>query len=124
MEGVMTPEQRLALAETVARELNSISVRVGGRNRQFTVQGADPGEVKKTYAYLCAVRDLPKTLQLIKALQTSAFAQRTRRTEGYYRIIEQVFTRHLSRLKVEDVIDVLGWACRLQIYQRQVGHRA
>jgi hypothetical protein len=115
----MTTERRLTLADTIARELNTTTVRVGARDRQFRVQGADPNEVKKTYSFLCATRDMAKTMRLVQALQTSAFAQRTRRTEGYYRIIQQVFERHLSRLSVDEAIDVLGWACRLQIYHRR-----
>jgi hypothetical protein len=114
----MTAEERLALAETVAQELNSISVRLGARDRPFTVQGADPNEVKKTYSFLCATRDVARTLTLVKALQTSAFAQRSRRTAGYYRIIQQVLEGRLSKLPVPEAIDVLGWACRLQNYHR------
>ena len=116
----MTVEQRLTLADTIARELNTISVRVGARDRPLLpVRGADPNEVKKIYSFLCATRDMAKTLQLVRALQTAAFAQRSRRTEGYYRVIQQVFERYLSRLSVDEAIDVLGWACRLQIYHRR-----
>lgn len=114
----MTIEQRLALADIVARELNTITVCVGARDRPLSIQGADPNEVKKICSFLCATRDVAKTLGLVRALQTSAFAQRSRRTEGYYRIIQQVIERHLSRLSVDEAIDVLGWACRLQIYHR------
>jgi hypothetical protein len=115
----MTVEQRLALAATVAQELNTTTARVGTRNKPLSVQGADPNEVKKTYAFLCTTRDMTKTLGLVKALQTSAFCERSHRTEGYYRIIQQVIERRLSRLAVDEAINILGWACRLQIYHRR-----
>jgi hypothetical protein len=117
----MTIEQLLALADTIARELNTTTVRVGPSDRPLLVQGADANEVKKTFSFFCATRDLAHTLKLTQALQKSPFAQRTRRTEGYYRIIQQVIERHLSRLSADEALKVLGWACRLQTYYQLKG---
>lgn len=111
----MTTEERLELAERVAYALNTATAQ--GRDRQMTVKGADPNEVKKTFAFLRAARSVSHTLQLVKALQQSAFAQRSRRVEGYYRIIEQVLKQHgFASMPIEDALAVLGWACRLQTY--------
>ncbi len=98
----MTPEQHLQKAQQLAQALSDV----------------DDNEVKKLYSFLCRQRQIAALHQLVKALPTSPFKDRSGRTQGYYSRMAQVIPHHLSEtMDVNDAIQILGWACRLLKYE-------
>jgi hypothetical protein len=110
----MSIEERLKFAEKIAKEMNSATIEVGSKDKRLLVRGIDDNELKKMYAFLCKHKDINKLFNLIESLIKSPYAQRSRRTEGYYRNIQNILQRNKLKLpSSEEVIFILGWVCRL-----------
>lgn len=98
----MTPEQHLQKAQQLAQALSDV----------------DDNEVKKVYSFLCRQRQIAVLHQLVKALPTSPFKDRSGRTQWYYSRMAQAIPRHLPEtIDVNDAIQILGWTCRLLKYE-------
>ncbi|MGA2402982.1 MAG: hypothetical protein ABSG91_14960 [Syntrophobacteraceae bacterium] len=100
-------------AERLRKVLTEARTRVGKGDRTFTVDGVDPNEVKKIYAYLCTHNNLAMLRDLLQILPTSSLC-RTNRTAGYYQNIRLAFdSEGVYDLSVADAKAIIGWACRL-----------
>lgn len=98
----MTTEQHLQKAQQLAQALVDV----------------DDNEVKKIYGFLCSQRQMSALHQLVKALPTSPFKDRSRSTPRYYSRMKEVIPRYLPEtMDVNDAIQILGWACRLLKYE-------
>ncbi len=98
----MTTEQHLQKAQQLARALADV----------------DDNEVKKVYGFLRHQRQVSTLHELVRALPTSPFKNRSRRTLGYYSQIQKVIPQHLPiTMEINDAIQILGWACRLLKYE-------
>lgn len=109
----MEPQEHIKLAHALCQRLRSASTLIGPRDRQRTVRGADPNELKKLHTFLIKHHDPAKLRKLIEKLPNSNFARRSGSTEGYYKNIQSALGAEFYRLKAEDAVFVLGWACRL-----------
>lgn len=98
----MTTEQHLQKAQQLARALANV----------------DDNEVRKVYGFLAHQRQMSALHELVKALPTSPFKNRSGKTPGYYSQMQKVIPLHLpTMMEVNDAIQILGWACRLLKYE-------
>ncbi len=110
---MMEPQEHIKRAQELCQRLRSATVQVGPRDRQRTVRGADPNELKKIYAFLLKHRDPNKLRKLLEKLPSSNFARRSAVTEGYYKNIHTALGPEFYRLDNIDAALILGWMCRL-----------
>jgi len=100
-------------AEHLANALQNAKEVVGRGSRSFVVEGTDPNELKKVYAFFCHHNELRQMRQLLEKLPESALC-RTNRTRAYYKNIDSAFRNvGVYDLSVDDAKAVIGWACRL-----------
>lgn len=98
----MTTEQHLQKARQLSQALADV----------------DDNEVKRVYSFLCRQHQMSELHQLIRALPTSPFKDRSKSTPHYYRRMQEVIPRHLPEtMGTNDAIQILGWACRLLKYE-------
>jgi len=106
-------KQMIEKAERLAREFKRSYYRVGKGDRSFKIEGVDPNEVKKVYAYFCHTNSLKRLKALLDKLPDSAMC-RTNKTKGYYSNIRGSLEKQkIYNLTVTEAKAVFGWACRL-----------
>ncbi len=110
---MMEPQEHIKRAQELCQRLRNATVQVGPRDRQRSVRGADPNELKKIYAFLLKHREPQKLRKLLEKLPSSNFAKRSGLTEGYYKNIHTALGSEFYRLDKDDAIYILGWMCRL-----------
>lgn len=110
---MMEPQEQIKYARKLCQRLRDATVQVGPRDRQRSVRGTDPNELKKIFAFLLKHRDLNKLRKLLEKLPSSNFARRSAVTEGYYKNIQATLGHEFYRLDKTDAVFILGWMCRL-----------
>jgi hypothetical protein len=102
----MTTEQHLQKAQRLAQALADV----------------DDNEVRKVYGFLAHQHQMSALHELVKALPTSPFKNRSGKTPDYYSQMQKVIPLHLPvTMEVNDAIQILGWACRLLKYEKFKG---
>jgi len=132
----MKPQQRLKLANNLAKKLNNVEVAPERRRGDKVIPaeyGVDDNQLGALVSYLLMrknhVSEAKATLQqfrhLLKALPTSGFATRSGKTRKQFEGMKEIITEMLagefsniveSKEMLDDFIRVLGWTARLMKY--------
>jgi hypothetical protein len=107
---MLTPEQRMSRADTLARQAGSA--------------GARADQLSLVLVHLKRHQDVAATLALLTELHSSPFAHRSRSTPAQLRALEGSVRLALQRITDwNEAAFIIGWARRLVTFYGQGGSR-